>query len=959
MKKIALLMILSGLILTESTILGGFKSPKTGFVNAGSQADGEPLGRPERPNPDFDGVLPAGPNVLTPPPFLPEDPVDPKVRNKTRDKLDKKFLPKVKRQLGLTHWNAQNAAQKTALLRAETCKHWDKKFGANTWNRKPIREQDSVMQHNRVNNQGFWKRMERDIQWLLGCNQFNRKTDAEKKALLDVYRDQMIITMIGEEAFNALSGDEKQGKRTSLPDDKIKAFRANMELALEVIACIPQPPSPNSLNVPSGAQVAACVRRMWELGKVCVDFTSPKAYGMVLTDCAGKAAGCHPTKSLFNIRFETFPCRKVTGVYDPEFLLFMETVYHEGIHCLQAFPGKTPVRHGLHRWGTNITAELTTHGAADIFFTALCAPVQQVIDGVNPNAGNNPALEKFTECFNKITDAAGRRKAAADLKIALLKNQKRSSNVLTCYRDFLKLYNDWADGIAPHPTAGETWKEMTKLRWLDARLKNNPNLILAGGESNTIEQIGYDTVTVTPFSISFTTPVHEVTEITIHNNTLLVAGNDLIDDEGVLLAYWDNDGDGFIDGDTEHELIRDRQLFGAVDIIERSGEDEENTADPLLVNLHSGQVFSLQQQPDPRDPNPFPLLGFPNTALAIGQMDLNGELVMRVGISPDGNLLSGFPNVEDTTLTPGMVIPQARLDPDSRFFQPVQDQQAFEQWEIVPIIAEANGLPVNNTTGTINQFSTDLVISGTPQAICRLEIIREGAPIILPRRALDHAGFAQYTVQQLKVGDTLRVRDFNSGRSSVGYLVRNAVAQLTDIAYSPDSGFTMNLIGVPGLQYDIYQTSDFEAVSLVSSVVAGEGKTQVGPFVNNQASQFFVAETDGKNEAEDPDSDGDGLSDGEEESIGTDPNNDDTDGDGLLDGEEVKEHKTDPNNPDSDNDGLIDIEEIEVFRTNPTNPDSDGDGFNDGEEIAEGSDPLDPGSIPRIDGGDGIGIGIQ
>ena len=43
------------------------------------------------------------------------------------------------------------------------------------------------------------------------------------------------------------------------------------------------------------------------------------------------------------------------------------------------------------------------------------------------------------------------------------------------------------------------------------------------------------------------------------------------------------------------------------------------------------------------------------------------------------------------------------------------------------------------------------------------------------------------------------------------------------------------------------------------------------------------------------DSDGDGLSDAEEEDLGTDPDNPDTDGDGYDDGEEV-DANTDPNN---------------------------------------------------------------
>ena len=54
------------------------------------------------------------------------------------------------------------------------------------------------------------------------------------------------------------------------------------------------------------------------------------------------------------------------------------------------------------------------------------------------------------------------------------------------------------------------------------------------------------------------------------------------------------------------------------------------------------------------------------------------------------------------------------------------------------------------------------------------------------------------------------------------------------------------------------------------------------------------------------DSDGDGLSDGAEEILGTDPYNPDTDGDGINDGDEVYKTGTDPLNPDTDRDGLVD-----------------------------------------------------
>ena len=106
----------------------------------------------------------------------------------------------------------------------------------------------------------------------------------------------------------------------------------------------------------------------------------------------------------------------------------------------------------------------------------------------------------------------------------------------------------------------------------------------------------------------------------------------------------------------------------------------------------------------------------------------------------------------------------------------------------------------------------------------------------------------------------------------------------------------------------------------------------------------------------DIDSDHDGLYDRDEALIGTDPYNPDTDGDGLSDGEEYanannagkgdgarKSYGTDPLNPDTDGDGLKDGAEVRVYGTDPLNPDTDGGGVSDGHEVMEdGTDPLNP-----------------
>lgn len=110
------------------------------------------------------------------------------------------------------------------------------------------------------------------------------------------------------------------------------------------------------------------------------------------------------------------------------------------------------------------------------------------------------------------------------------------------------------------------------------------------------------------------------------------------------------------------------------------------------------------------------------------------------------------------------------------------------------------------------------------------------------------------------------------------------------------------------------------------------------------------------------DDDNDGLTNVEEAALGTDPKNPDTDDDGVSDGDEVDVYRSDPLNldtdgdtlydggelvygtgildPDSDGDGLSDGDEVYIYLTSPTSSDSDGDGTPDGVEVRNGTDPL-------------------
>ncbi len=169
--------------------------------------------------------------------------------------------------------------------------------------------------------------------------------------------------------------------------------------------------------------------------------------------------------------------------------------------------------------------------------------------------------------------------------------------------------------------------------------------------------------------------------------------------------------------------------------------------------------------------------------------------------------------------------------------------------------------------------------------------------------------------------------------AGLGFEIALAEGVILDISGGANYSLTDDLnYYEQGGPYDAYYSGGLGLVF----VIGGGSRDGDSDGLTNKEEKVLGTDPDN------PDTDGDGLSDGEEiHTYKTNPLNGDSDNDGLKDGAEVIQHKTDPTKADTDNDGLKDGEEINTYKTDPINPDTDNDGLKDAQEInVNRTDPL-------------------
>lgn len=238
--------------------------------------------------------------------------------------------------------------------------------------------------------------------------------------------------------------------------------------------------------------------------------------------------------------------------------------------------------------------------------------------------------------------------------------------------------------------------------------------------------------------------------------------------------------------------------------------------------------------------------------------------------------------------------------------------------------------------------------------------LSNGFSLELALNALDLSGVSENGAASFKsrlTGMSLLGRLGPGGQGFRPYLAAGGEYVAVDPSIDYTGNHERDNFAVPvgaGVSFGLSDKISFDLRGLYHYVVGGDA---VDGSTASSADDSYLTGTAGLTwlMSANKDPDGDGLLNNEEKTLGTNPKVADTDGDGLTDGEEVKTHRTDPLKADSDGDGLTDADEIRKHKTDPNKADTDGDGLSDSDEIAKTStDALKPDTD-----GDGLSDGEE
>jgi hypothetical protein len=179
-------------------------------------------------------------------------------------------------------------------------------------------------------------------------------------------------------------------------------------------------------------------------------------------------------------------------------------------------------------------------------------------------------------------------------------------------------------------------------------------------------------------------------------------------------------------------------------------------------------------------------------------------------------------------------------------------------------------------------------------------------------------------------GDAAALGPTGAAEAAPGNVTRGGVPVSGATLLGPDGKYSVTEIAPPSVSVSGTTSAPPVIEPAPGTVLAPEPVVETVETTAPVAADTAAAEPVGANAT---DADADNYDDAAELEAGLDPANPDTDGDGVADGDEVTIYLTDPFTLDSDGDGLADGEELFGLLTDPLVWDTNGNGISDGEDL--------------------------
>ncbi len=264
--------------------------------------------------------------------------------------------------------------------------------------------------------------------------------------------------------------------------------------------------------------------------------------------------------------------------------------------------------------------------------------------------------------------------------------------------------------------------------------------------------------------------------------------------------------------------------------------------------------------------------------------------------------------------------------------------------------ADATGGPVVRVTNNVYhdwhpQISATGKIVWTARPLANWEIFSAAADGTQVTQITNNDTHDQYP--QIDDGDRIVWQGFDGNDWEIYGLDGGTLYQVTDNSYDDRAPVLSNAVAVWHAESEV-DSAGMDSTEIFSAPL-GQNFDDVD--MDGLPDEWEMMQFGDLGHGPGDDEEPDGLTNDLEYAHGTNPLDPDSDNDGLNDGDEVLVYLTDPLDADSDDDGLNDGDEVSAG-TDPHLSDTDEDGIPDGWEVDHGLDPLvdDAGADPDNDG---------